>query len=590
MKHQTIHCLMAMLFITIITIVIDQSNTSPITITKILAGKKKFKTYSLGISFLPTLVKVKPNKLHLTIRQNQYIRPKKFKMDGSLPLKVPTILMAKRNPYAEPPKDVVINADIALGPEKYSKKPSYGYASSSAAAASEPEPIIETIPSSQPQQPLPPLEIPIPFPMENPPPTSIQFDDNIGQPRLPPPIDSNEQKLLLQHAAESNQQVSGYDQNELMLAPPPAPLPPPPVLRPLPSKFPMEIPHLPLPKEYKFQGMSKQSSKDKPLEIRRSSNLPEPYHHHLINRQESESSLLPPPPPPMFFPPPPHLPPPLLMAPIHQPPMFQHAPVSPSTIRRIPWGPRRPDQHMFHDSSPVSSASQPQSSISRQMAIELTDVTSIDDPIGSTNQQQIEKEHRPMKINIGEHYDPNMIYVDEQTIPSQSQIDELTNNPVPMHDEDMDDDSFGSNPVGQPTKGFIPELITGDDLSDTAMAESSIQYVKKYGGKNKYYKKKKYGNDGPDDFRIEFNLSGPHGGPMVPYGYGDDQDQLNKQLNQIQQYIPVGPHAKSIYNYYLRHTFTEPIRTWPYSYARVKKLKKLIPERQRKPMPPLHLM
>lgn len=567
--HLKQQCLiMATLFIAIL---LDQqtANSSPITITKILAGKKKFKTYSLGISFLPTLVKVKPNKLHLTIRQNQYVRPKKFKMDGSLPLKVPTIVTPKRNPYAGPPKDVVINADIALGPDGYRQKSNYGYASS---AASESQPIIESSPQS-PYPSRPPLEIPLPMPMENPQPNLVQFDDQemVGQPRLPPPIDPNEQKLLLQHANMQQVSAGSFDPSELMLAPPPQQQPPPPPpLPPLPSKFPMEILHLPLPNEYKFQGMSKQPNDDQPMEIRRSSsssNLPEPYHHHLIDQH---SSILPP--PPMLFPPPP--PPPLMMAPIHRPPMLQ---------RRIPWGPPRPDQRMFHDSS----SKQRDSPISRQMAIELTDITSADnDQSGFSNQQQLnQEEHRPMKINIGEHYDPNMIYVDDQTIPSQSQIDEVTNDPVPLNDDDVDD-MMDRNPLAssshpQQHDGFM----SGDDQ---AMAESSIQYVKKYG--NKRYKKKKYGDDGPDDFRIEFNLSGPHGAPLVPYGYGDDQDQLNKQLNQIQQYIPVGPHAKSIYNYYLRHTFTEPIRPWPYSYARVKKLRKLIPPRQRKPMPPLHLM
>ncbi|OTF75786.1 hypothetical protein BLA29_007894, partial [Euroglyphus maynei] len=179
--------------------------TSPITITKILAGKKKFKTYSLGLPFIPTLVKVKPNKLHLTIRQNQYIRPKKFKMDGSLPLKVPTILMAKRNPYDPPPKDVEINADISLGSGKYGKTKS-DYSSSSAAS----EPIIESIPQQQQSPPRPPIEIPLPFPMEMPQTqtTNVEFDDNVGQPRLPPPINPNEQRLLLQHSSDSNQQFS----------------------------------------------------------------------------------------------------------------------------------------------------------------------------------------------------------------------------------------------------------------------------------------------------------------------------------------------------------------------------------------------
>ncbi|CAG2173961.1 unnamed protein product, partial [Oppiella nova] len=70
-------------------------------ISSVYAGKKKFKTISFGHPFLPAIVKVQPNKFHLTFRQNKYLRTPQFKIEGTIPLKAPTVVkeILQPDPY-----------------------------------------------------------------------------------------------------------------------------------------------------------------------------------------------------------------------------------------------------------------------------------------------------------------------------------------------------------------------------------------------------------------------------------------------------------------------------------------------------------
>ena len=75
---------------------------SSLIISSVYAGKKKFKTFSFGTPLLPTIVKVEPNKLHLTFRQYKYLRTPQFKIEGTLPLKAPTIIKEVFKPDPNP--------------------------------------------------------------------------------------------------------------------------------------------------------------------------------------------------------------------------------------------------------------------------------------------------------------------------------------------------------------------------------------------------------------------------------------------------------------------------------------------------------
>lgn len=379
-----------------------QQVDSAITITKIFAGKKKFKTYSLGLSFLPTLVKVKPNRFHFTVRQNQYIRPAKFKMDGSLPLKIPTIVMPKRDPYA-PVQDIELNADLSIGADNYKKSKTYY------SAASNVQPIM---------------------------------------------VDNSPAMSNTQLQVSESQQVNQF-------------------------------------------GAVVQAN---------------PY-------IQSESST------------------PTISVPLSLPLMNNN--VKRSSNFHVPW-----KSVMALKRTAIND---------RQLSLDLTEM-------GTTD--EIPAQHQPMKINIGEHYDPNMIYVDEQ-LSSEEPImamnnQQISRTPLPQIDPNGDDDN---------------EDMDISDM-DSAMAESVGYY-------SKYYDKKKYKNDGPDDIRVEFSLTGPHGGPKVPYGFADDQDRFNKQLNKFQQSIPMGRYGRKIYNYYLRNTYRLPVRVVPHVHTKVKKAK-LLPSGKKK--------
>lgn len=381
-----------------------QQVDSAITITKIFAGKKKFKTYSLGLSFLPTLVKIKPNRFHFTVRQNQYIRPAKFKMDGSLPLKIPTIVMPKRNPYT-PVQDIELNADLSIGADNYKASKKYHSAESNI------QPIITN-------------NLPV---MSN---TQLQVSESQQVNQLGTTV----QTTSYVQSDASTQSLS------------------------VPVSMPVLVNN----------------------NVKRSSNI------HLLSK-----------------------------------------PIMPFKRSAID---------------------------DRQLSLDLTELAT----------DEIPAQHQPMKINIGEHYDPNMIYVDEQ-LSSDEPIMAMNNQqisraPLPQIDYDDDDDDDNE------------DMDTSN--MDSSMAESVRNYAK-------YYDKKKYKNDGPDDIRVEFSLTGPHGGPKVPYGFADDQDRFNKKLNKFQQSIPMGVHGRKMYNYYLRNTYRLPLKVVPNFYTKTKKVKS-IPNRKKK--------
>ena len=85
---------------------------SSLIISSVYAGKKKFKTVSFDTPLLPSIVKVEPNKLHLTFRQNKYMKTPNFKIEGTIPLKAPTIVRELMNPLMMNPYPEVTNVNI----------------------------------------------------------------------------------------------------------------------------------------------------------------------------------------------------------------------------------------------------------------------------------------------------------------------------------------------------------------------------------------------------------------------------------------------------------------------------------------------
>ena len=75
---------------------------------------------------------------------------------------------------------------------------------------------------------------------------------------------------------------------------------------------------------------------------------------------------------------------------------------------------------------------------------------------------------------------------------------------------------------------------------------------------------------GPDDFRVDFSFSGVHGGKKVPLGTGDNIEQYYKRLKHFNgNNIPVGLPPEQLYKYYQAHTFTDGIRVYRMTPAKV---------------------
>ncbi len=162
------------------------------------------------------------------------------------------------------------------------------------------------------------------------------------------------------------------------------------------------------------------------------------------------------------------------------------------------------------------------------------------------NQQQ-QQQPQPMKINIGEHYNPNAVYMDESIIPS-------------MEDAPLITETMATE--GAPLEG-----------AESSMGEESSyqsQYQKPY---SLGYTKD---NGGPDDFRVNFSFSGVHGGPLVPLGTGDNIEQYYKALKKFKgNNLPVGLPPEQLYRYYRAHTFTDGIRVYRLGPTKIVKSKLL---------------
>jgi len=146
----------------------------------------------------------------------------------------------------------------------------------------------------------------------------------------------------------------------------------------------------------------------------------------------------------------------------------------------------------------------------------------------------------PMKINIGEHYNPNQVYMDESIMPN-------------LEDAPLIDPAAMGN-VGEPT----------------GQESISQQY---------YDKPHKEKDAGPDDIRVSFSFSGVHGGPLVPLGTGDNIEQYYRNLKKFEgNNLPVGLPPEQLSKYYRAHTFTNGIRVYrvtPGKVVRAKLIKAL---------------
>lgn len=563
------------------------SPVTSITVTTVFAGKKKFKAYNLGIPFLPTLVKVKPNKFHFTVRQNRYIRPPSFKIEGSLPFKVPTILMPKPDPYA-PVQEININTDLHLGGNGNNK---------AHATIGNEQPYAASEPASQTQEQI--VEPPMANQEQQHVNNEAFFEDNQHAKQMEAVGDQSLEQYSANKAPEQMESSTALTyipfpptglQFPMSPVDPSAPLMSFPPLPP-PNMFPMidnsAVPSFDAGQLFYQQQQQQPQERQKHHIRKRSTNLHEPYHHHL-NPQLSHLRHVPspPPPPPMalvphgipFFLPPPQLPgnnrflapPPLPGKQYYRPQpqiyitrrsssagmnQLTYLPSPPShfTSSTFPLPesvPHPPTPMAFADSSPIS-------------AEVLDSVTPSSDLSATTIATNSKRNPVPMKINIGEHYNPNMIYIDESLVPN---IDELHGMPLELSGSSSNDqpqttfnDQTISPTISLDSVSTSQETNPGDGENQQPDESSNYKY-------HKYYHPKVY-DDGPDDFRISFSFSGPHGGPSVYKGYGDNMDQYNKQLNKYhsKDMLPPGLTPKQIHQYYVGHTFTNHLPIYGHS-------------------------
>ena len=449
------------------------------------------------------MVKVKPNKFHFTFRSNNYKRPPKFKLEGSVPLKVPTILMPKPDPY-EPVQDININADLSLATDRDKGGKHYAkgtddqlYAASEHQKQTEPEVKSNDVPFS-PQHPQPPPPF-SPMMMMGSETSPFHFNPEMMKSGLipPPPLPPLDPELM-----------------SMIPPPPPPPLPP---IPPPHGMHPMFQPFLPIPNTDTTN--SNELSPDVHKRVKRSLNLREPYHHH-VNFKQNQNPPLPLPPPPMIRNPrgypfvPPHrmMAPPLLTPPPPPIPLGLFPPPMNPTCVHCVRSELTPQEQFIESES-------------------MLNPNVVQNPNKNGDHQQ---KSTPMKINIGEHYDPQMVYMDESLVPNFEDI----NSP---------DDTI--------------------NMAENAPEPQSESYRVNSYQKNNYQTAH---DDGPDDFRINFSISGIHGGPMVPKGYGRDIEQYNEQIKNY-DIIPIGLDQKQLYNYYLGHTFTQPLKIKQFGYSKMKK-------------------
>lgn len=463
-----------------------------ITITTVYAGKKKFKSYSLGIKFLPTLVKVKPNRLALSFRQSRYIRPPKFKIEGSIPFKIPTIIMERPDPNAKP-QIININKTIKLGVDK-DQSDGGDY---KAAGTNEQKQMQEA-------------------------PSEEMYSSQSS------PDHQQHEPLLDGHGEQLPQTEPGH-----------MPFFPPSMPHFLPPSFPMVPPMMPLfgpnmPNSLSsFTNHDLMSAQAFPLDqfkarshtrTKRSLNLKEPYHHYLNPFPQFRSHASPSP----------------QMEPLHRPFGFpQYAPVR---------GPFPPPRSLYMAQRPMwplpwqsgSMEKQDLNSPEQQQFVmnEAAPIEPVASSVVTHEESLVEpKDQRsivPMKINIGEHYNPNQVYMDESIMPNLED--------VPL----------------------IDPVSLGEPIVEESMNHE--QYYHKPAYKEK--------DTGPDDFRVDFNFSGVHGGPLVPLGTGDDIEQFYRHLKKFEgNNLPVGLPPEQISKYYRAHTFTNGIHAYKVTPVKVIKAK-----------------
>lgn len=102
---------------TIVLVAIPIVNS--LIITSVMAGDKKYKSYSFESKFIPPFVKVEPNKLHMTFHKTKNLRMPEFQIEGNLPLRIPTVLKEdqRMQAYAYPEDNYNDNGYAASNPQ-----------------------------------------------------------------------------------------------------------------------------------------------------------------------------------------------------------------------------------------------------------------------------------------------------------------------------------------------------------------------------------------------------------------------------------------------------------------------------------------
>jgi hypothetical protein len=111
----------------LLLIVLLVPTVSSLIISSVYAGKKKYKTFSFGSPLLPAIVKVQPHRFHLTFRQSKYLKTPQFHIEGTLPLKAPTIIkeIIKPDPNPEVVEYNIGNVDANRVEATYAESNNY---------------------------------------------------------------------------------------------------------------------------------------------------------------------------------------------------------------------------------------------------------------------------------------------------------------------------------------------------------------------------------------------------------------------------------------------------------------------------------
>ena len=102
---------------TMVLVAIPIANS--LIITSVMAGDKKYKSYSFESKFIPPFVKVEPNKFHMAFHKTKNLRMPEFQIEGNLPLRIPTVLKEEQRmkAYVNPGDSYSDNSYAASNPE-----------------------------------------------------------------------------------------------------------------------------------------------------------------------------------------------------------------------------------------------------------------------------------------------------------------------------------------------------------------------------------------------------------------------------------------------------------------------------------------